>query len=144
MAFSHSPNHAYQNFCQSADRDFSTMPSQQFMDTSYPDDAYNGQMKTQHDYNQQYYSDFSASAPAVSEIMSPQFSYGMPYNHYHQPQEGYYLHHYPPQAANCMNTNSAPDQEEEDRKTEVNLENDSLWNKFSQNVTEMIITRAGR
>ena len=136
MAYFSSPVYGYQ--CQSGQREFSQALSQQYQHNGFDGNIFEGQQQQGFYWNQGCLQDYGTSP---SSEMPPYMNQLHIQTHY-QP-EVYNLHHYPPQNGNAIPPQPI-EEVEEDSNVELILENKSLWEKFSQFVTEMIITRAGR
>ena len=136
MAFFPSPVYGYQTFSQSGQREFSQALSQQYQHNGFDGSFFDGQQQQEFYWNQGCLQNYGASP---SSDIPPYPNQVHMQSHYQQ--EVYNPHHYQPH-------NVVPPQTfeevEDDDSVELLLDNKGLWERFSQFVTEMIITRAGR
>lgn len=139
MAFFQSPTYAYQQNIQPGHRDFAQAFCPQYQHNGFEGNPFEGQQQHhEHYWNQGCYEDFSTTPPTEMPAYNSQLQMSNQYQ-----QDGYHLHHYQPQNSNIIGQPTV-EGSEEDKNIELTLENKDLWDKFSRNVTEMIITRAGR
>ena len=138
MAFYPSPAFGYHTYTQSDQREFPQVLPQPCLHNGYDVNIYEGHQQQELQWTHGCLQEYAANPTSG---MPPYFNQFHQQNNY-QP-DVYKLHHYPPHNVNTMPTQLIEDIEE-DTNIELTLENKALWETFSQLVTEMIITRAGR
>ena len=135
MAFYPSPTFGYHTFTQSDQREFPQVLPQPYLHNGYDGNIYEGYQHQELQWTHGCLQEYGASPTSEMPPYFNQFHIQSTY----QP-EMYNLHHYPYHNGNAM----LMEEIEEDTNIQLTLENKTLWETFSQLVTEMIITRAGR